>query len=108
MRVTKDLTLAGHFWLPGKKDDQCGGTLRVTDGGKIRLELIGFFAGRNQFTAHSIQTPRVIGYVEEIGLVTIDDCGYRDWHYSTCAAGKTVLRGTFVYCDVELSSTEPL
>ncbi|OIR01503.1 hypothetical protein GALL_164040 [mine drainage metagenome] len=108
MRVTKDHTLAGSFWLPGKENDQCGGTLRIVDGGRIHLELIGFFEGRNQFTSTSIPMPRVIGYVEEIGPVTIDGCGYSDWRHSTGSASKTVLRGTLVYCGVELSESEPL
>lgn len=108
MRITKDLTLAGSFWLPGKKHDQCSGTLRIVDGGRIRLELIGFFEGRNEFSSTSFPMPRVVGYVEEIGLVTIDGCRYTGWRHSTGSASKTVLRGALVYCGVELSESEPL
>ena len=75
MRIKKEIKRAGFFWLPASPERQISGSLSVTDGGNVELELtqpidtdleavFGQTEGLNQ----------IVGHVEKDGPVLIDRC----------------------------------
>ncbi|WP_458127773.1 ApeA N-terminal domain 1-containing protein [Pseudomonas sp. Z2-11] len=63
---------SGYFWLPNDTKKKIPGTLTIEDDGSIQLELIGHF----QDLGEDIDESRINGEVEELGLVTLDQCFY--------------------------------
>lgn len=75
MRITETLTKSGFFWLPSDSENKLPGTLSVLDGGKIELEVLGFFKGHQPLNDAS-PIHRIVGIIEKDGYVTLDDCFY--------------------------------
>ena len=71
MRIKEELKESGYFWLPSAPDKQVFGILSISDGGVVKLELFGMFG---TFDANSRQIERIVGHVEKMGFVTLDDC----------------------------------
>jgi len=65
--------MPGRFWLPATPDHSQAGTLRIEDGGKVRLELIGRLDIGHPFKVPS-EYERVVGEVIEHGPVTLEEC----------------------------------
>lgn len=63
---------SGYFWLPNDTEKRIPGTLTIEEDGSIQLELIGHF----QNLGEDIDESRINGEVEELGLVTLDQCFY--------------------------------
>lgn len=63
---------SGYFWLPHDTEQKLPGTLTIEDDGSIYLELIGNFKP----TSEDIDESRINGDVENLGLVTLDQCFY--------------------------------
>ena len=70
MRVKEEYVRAGYFWLPEKQENEVPGTLTTRDGGKI--EITGLLDKNIVIPKNSFQ--RIIGHVEQDGLVTLEDC----------------------------------
>ena len=47
MRVKEKIEKAGYFWLPSAPEKKIPGTLIITDGGNIELEVVGLFGGND-------------------------------------------------------------
>lgn len=81
MRVAPDMKKSGYFWLPGNEEKKIPGTLIINDGGKIQLEIIGMFdpsiEGLHYLINSGSHLSRILGNVEEIGFVTLEDCHYK-------------------------------
>lgn len=76
MRIREDYKRSGYFWLPDREGKKLPGTLTVTDGGEIELEIVGLFHdGKEQFENNDIS--RIVGEIEKDGLVTLEDCFYK-------------------------------
>lgn len=76
MRIKEDYKRSGYFWLPDREGKKLPGTLTVTDGGEIELEIVGLFHdGKEQFENNDIS--RIVGEIEKDGLVTLEDCFYK-------------------------------
>ena len=71
MRIKEEFKKSGYFWLPSDPQRIIPGTLTITDGGNIDLELFGVFD--NNFD-NNYKLERIIGDIEDHGLVTLDDC----------------------------------
>ena len=71
MRIREEFKRLGDFWLPAAPDRKIPGTLSISEGGIIELEVAGLFDWRLQ----SIE--RIVGDIEKEGLVTLDDCYYK-------------------------------
>lgn len=86
MRVANELNLAGYFWLPYKEDNKCPGYLKVSDGGKIDLELVGLFDnsidGLRSHLNSSTNLERIVGEVEKYGFVSLENCTYLKRNFS--------------------------
>lgn len=80
MRVANELNLAGYFWLPYKEENKCPGYLKISDGGKIDLELVGLFDnsidGLRSHLNSSSNLERIVGEVEKHGYVSLENCTY--------------------------------
>lgn len=77
MRVSSKFEKSGFFWLPGKKDIRVPGTLTISDGGDIELEIVGLLDESAEAVNSRDIIPRVNGEVEKDGYVTLENCFYR-------------------------------
>lgn len=71
MRIKEELKESGYFWIPSAPDKRIPGILSISDGEIIKLELFGMFG---TFNDNSRQIERIVGHVEKMGFVTLDDC----------------------------------
>ena len=76
MRIQKEYKKIGKFWIPSKENNKVHGTLFIRDGGEIELEIVGILS-KNDY----IQ--RIVGYVEQDGSVTLDQCSFRRGSFSS-------------------------
>ena len=79
MRIKEKIKRLGYFWLPSEPDEKLLGTLSISDGGHIELEVIGRFGGRIEVSLNADLNPieRIVGHIEKDGFVTLDDCYYK-------------------------------
>lgn len=81
MRLTQELVSAGYFWLPAHPERKVPGTLRITDGGDIELEIISLFDQSVQGIASvfngSMSLGRILGEIANHGAVTLEKCAYK-------------------------------
>ncbi|MEG4058200.1 MULTISPECIES: ApeA N-terminal domain 1-containing protein [unclassified Microcoleus] len=82
MRIKEEFKKSGYFWLPSAPQRQIPGTLIITDGGNIELEVLGLFdeiiEGLNKAQNGKYELERIIGHIEKHGLVTLDNCFYKN------------------------------
>lgn len=71
MRVEQEYVKSGYFWLPDQDEKKIPGILNVKDGGDIQLEVVGLFGSFNDD-----EFDRIIGHIEDDGLVTLENCFY--------------------------------
>jgi len=76
MRIEQEYKKTGYFWLPEEPDKKIPGTLTISDGGKIELEIIGSFDERPKPFDAVNEIDRIIGNVERDGFVTLERCFY--------------------------------
>ena len=108
MRLAEPIEQSGFFWLPEKPDNKLHGTLRISESGEITLELIGLlddpFAAprrdptKNQFRQQDFD--RILGRVEEYGLVTLDRCIYTKEKISLGGLSTSTLHAHFAFIRV--------
>ena len=97
MRLNEPIELKGYFWLPGKERERIPGTLRISDGGNITLEILGHFgksienfaAVLNSSPENELDISRIIGVLEKERLVTLDECFYTRRKHSFHGVAKS-------------------
>lgn len=81
MRIKEEFKKSGYFWLPSAPDRRIPGTLVISDGGEIELEVVGLFdesvEALNRALNDNDELKRVVGHIEKHGLVTLDNCFYK-------------------------------
>jgi hypothetical protein len=86
LRITEEFKKAGYFWLPSAPERKLPGTLVITDGGNIELEVVGLFdesvEGLNRTLNGKDESKRIVGQIEQHGWVTLDDCLYKNCNFS--------------------------
>ena len=84
MRIKEEFKKSGYFWRPSEPDRKLPGTLSISDGGHIELEVIGRFGGRIEVSLNADLNPieRIVGHIEKDGEVTLDDCYYKTLPHS--------------------------
>ena len=77
MRIKEEFKESGDFWLPSEPDRKVHGTLSISDGGTIELEVDGLFNDEIEALLRDRLEPieRIVGDID--GLVTLDDCYYK-------------------------------
>lgn len=88
MRVEEAFKKNGYFWLPGNEGHKIPGVLSIMDGGKIELEIIGDFSDNFQFFSED-NIPRIVGHIENDGLLTLDDCFYLNRNFAFGGISKS-------------------
>ena len=95
MRIKNEIKRSGDFWLPSAPEKKIPGTLNISDGGKIELEVVGLFdetvEGQNSAISDSGEFERIVGNIEKHGLVTLDGCFYKHWHPFSDGISKSLL-----------------
>ena len=107
MRLDEEFKKSGYFWLPSNPEKRIPGTLFIKDGGNIELEVVGLFDesidGINRAMNGSDVLERVVGHIEKDGLVTLDDCFYKNRNISFGGISKCVMERHRRYVRVRLS-----
>ncbi len=93
MRIKEEFKKSGYFWLPSLPDRKIPGTLRISDGGNIELEVIELFNPDPLQAMHNNNDnlERIVGIIEEYGSVTLDDCFYKQKNSSLGGVSKKSL-----------------
>ena len=81
MRIEEELEKTGFFWLPNCENNKKPGTLRITKGGEIELEIIGNFDDCFKQPHNEWNIPRIVGSIEGNGDITLEDCIYKKKNY---------------------------
>ena len=77
MRIKEEIKRSGCFWLPSAPRDRVLGTLSISDGGIIELEVVRSVTVSNDDVKQVIgegYAKRIVGEIEQDGLVTLDNC----------------------------------
>ncbi|WP_345977993.1 HEPN domain-containing protein [Sulfurimonas sp. HSL3-7] len=113
MRIKKEFRKSGYFWLPNNPEKQIPGTLIVTDGGNIKLEVVGLFEDTDDSIGRIHQAfngndtlERIIGHIEEHGLVTLDDCFYTNKNISFGGISKSTIVANKAFIGVAYDENE--
>ena len=79
MRIKEEFKRLGNFWLPSAPKRKIPGTLSISDGGNIELEVAGLFHDGIEalLNSDSADLKRIVGLVEKDGWITLDDCYYK-------------------------------
>jgi len=97
MRIEKKYKKSGYFWLPEQEDKKIHGVLSIVDGGEAELEIIGLFQG-DESSEDPDSFDRILGFVEEDGLVTLDNCFYTKTNRTYGGISKSTLYVNRVFC----------
>ena len=88
------------------------GTLNISDGGKIELEVVGLFdetaGGQNSAISDSGEFERIIGNIEKHELVTLDGCFYKHWHPFSNGISKSLLHVSKALLGIAYDDKDPL
>lgn len=97
MRITEPYKRSGYFWLPANPNRKIPGTLSVSDGGKIELEVVGLFEDDfAAFTDRDAKIDRIVGHVEKDGLVTLDNCFYLKKNFALVGIAKSLVHANLL------------
>jgi hypothetical protein len=112
MRVKEELKLSGYFWLPGRINNKIPGTLFISDGGEIVLDIVGSFdesidGFKNMFTGDA-KLERINGHVEKFGLVTLDGCIYKNRNISFSGISKSSVYVSSALLEVSYDEDEKI
>ena len=91
MRVHEEYRKMGYFWLPGNKELKIPGTLTISDGGDIELEVVGLFDESADKPSEGEDFSRIIGHVEQDGLMTLEHCFYKFKKHSFGGISRSLL-----------------
>ena len=110
MRIKEEIKRLGYFWLPSAPDRVIAGILSIADGGNIELEAIGLFDDGEIFLSDELRSiGRIVGHIEEDGLVTLDDCYYKTGKMSFGGISKSLIHVGIAFTGVQYDeSTLPL
>lgn len=99
LRIKNEFKKTGYFWLPSAPERKIPGTLVITDGGRIELEVVGLFDesiggldrainNKNELKRKD-ELKRIVGNIEKHGFVTLDDCFYTNQTFSFGGVSKS-------------------
>ena len=92
MRIKEEIKRSGFFWLPSSPQNQIFGTLSISDGGDIKLELAQSLDPSIQAQLRATRPDSlnwILGHVEKDGPVLIDRC-YRSEKKSSIVHGRLI------------------
>ncbi len=77
MRIREEYKKSGYFWLPNSIEKKIPGTLSISDGGNIELEVIGLFDESAEALTQNLTLKRIVGHIEDNCPVTLENCFYK-------------------------------
>ena len=92
MRIKEEIKRSGFFWLPSSPQNQIFGTLSISDGGDIKLELTESLDPSIQAQLGVTRPDSlnwILGHVEKDGPVLIDRC-YQSEKKSSIVHGRLI------------------
>lgn len=108
MRIEKEFIKTGYFWLPQNEERKIPGTLTISDGGNIELEVVGLFDESIKSLNKDDDLSRIIGHIEEDGLVTLDNCFYTKKNIPLGGISKSKVCVNRVLSGVAYDKDEPV
>lgn len=110
MRITEEFKKTGYFWLPSTPEIKIPGTLVITDGGNIELEVVGLFdesiEGLSKALSGKDGLERIVGHIEKHGLVTLDGCFYKNKNISFGGISKSLVYASKAFLGVAYDDKE--
>lgn len=107
MRIRELQIKSGYFWLPSKPENKVPGTIRISDGGEIELDIIGTFDDEMpSLNVHDL--PRIVGHIEQDGFVTLDRCFYTKKKISFGGISKSLLNVGMVLTGARYAENEEI
>ncbi|HPQ66108.1 MAG TPA: hypothetical protein PLI51_05195 [bacterium] len=107
MRIEDPKTVAGYFWLPSSPEKRLGGTLSISDGGNIQIEVVGNFDQYLEDFPNFDEIQRILGVVESLGCVTLDHCLYTTKSMSFGSVEKSTLDCDRAFVGLHFEQDEP-
>ncbi len=91
MRIKEKFKRSGYFWLPSKPERKISGTLSISDGGNIELEVVGLFDENIQSFDRTDDLKRIVGEIEEDGFITLENCFYTKKSFTFGGISKSLV-----------------
>ncbi|WP_353247710.1 HEPN domain-containing protein [Salinisphaera sp. T31B1] len=97
---------AGYFWLPDEPDKKIPGTLTISDGGEIELEVVGLFDESIDALNGKDDLSRIVGHVEKDGQVTLENCFYKKKNIAFGNIARSLVHVNKAFCAVAYDKDE--
>jgi hypothetical protein len=104
MRIKEIETRSGFFWKPSAPEHRLPGMLSVSDGGEIRLELVG----HSNASLGGEWISRLVGVVEDSGYVTLEGCVPGNSKWQPNGVSKTTFRVSRAFFGVHFGDDETI
>lgn len=108
MRIDNTLKNNGYFWLPKNPERKIPGILIIENGGRITIETLGNFDEKISDFQGGTEIERLIGYLENGELVTLEKCIYTKKSLNFGGISKSELIASHAFIGVEYEHGEPL
>ena len=121
MRIKREFKKHGYFWLPSAPDKKFPGTLSVSDGGIIDLEIVELFESVDSYDLDGERWfwdilnweptfgnhfKRIVGHIET-SEVTLDGCKFNAGNsYNRTGLSKSLLRVDRVFTGIKYDGDE--
>ncbi|MCY4365517.1 MAG: hypothetical protein OXE17_04750 [Chloroflexi bacterium] len=121
MRIAEPIETRGFFWIPNKPEEELPGLLRISETGRVTVELSGHFGDERaafQNIGFTVEPPlgedenprssRISGRVLDGGLLTLDVCDY--WVQSLTGDGlsTSMIHPRYTFVGEEYGSDEAI
>lgn len=91
MRIEQAFVKKGYFWLPDTPEKKIPGTLTIEDGGRIELEIVGYFHDDIESMLKEDTFDKIVGEIEHDGYITLDHCFYLQKNIFGSSISKSTL-----------------
>lgn len=106
MRLDETYERSGRFWIDGDEDNVVSGTLKVENGGRIALHILGSFPTEDRKNPLSTEIPKILGEVSADGYVTLENCFYIKRGIRILTLAESVIGAEFLYIGAGISGDD--
>ncbi|MBA2592447.1 MAG: hypothetical protein M3495_18775 [Pseudomonadota bacterium] len=106
MRPKESIGLQGYFWLPDNLQHKIPGTLKVSDSGKVALDVLGTFRELPEFEPRP--APIIHGVTENGKSATLFDCFTYSTQLRFPGIPKASATAAYLFLGAHLHETDPL
>ena len=107
MRIKEKIIKSGKFWLHSNPDNKVAGILSIFDGGEISLETNGMLQ-KDNFSNGVKEHNRIVGVVENLGYVTLENCFYTGKNIYGSGVNKSTLSISKLLTKVQYDEKETI